>query len=205
MGAGPSAPPLDPRLVHAHPACTPVDLPVLHCRYCIVGAKPDFSSRQILSQSIAMSIAASLPAPMRYQSGENFERWLRGVEFYMTACGITTLTRKSATVLTLLDLEIQDVVRTLSHPQELPSDANEYQVLTAKLKAYYQPRVNNTYEMSVLHDIYRKDGESFETFVTRLRLQADRCQFDTGILDQTDLQCAVAHARSKELQKKFFL
>ena len=73
------------------------------------------------------------------------------------------------------------------------------QVLTAKLKAYYQPRVNVTYEMSVFHDIYRKDGESFETFATRLRLQADRCQFDYDLLEHTVLQCPVAHTRSTKL------
>ncbi|XP_043229848.1 uncharacterized protein K02A2.6-like isoform X5 [Amphibalanus amphitrite] len=147
---------------------------------------------------------SSLPVPPPYQPGENFDRWLRGVEYYMIASGITSNQRKSATVLTLLGLEIQDVVRTLPQPPELDDAATEYQVLTAKLQAYYQPRVNATYERSVLHDIYRKDGESFEAFVTRLRLQADRCQFDYVLLEQTVLQCAVAHARSTELQRKFF-
>ncbi|XP_043200506.1 uncharacterized protein K02A2.6-like isoform X1 [Amphibalanus amphitrite] len=147
---------------------------------------------------------SSLPVPPPYQPGENFDRWLRGVEYYMIASGITSNQRKSATVLTFLGLEIQDVVRTLPQPPELDDAATEYQVLTAKLQAYYQPRVNATYERSVLHDIYRKDGESFEAFVTRLRLQADRCQFDYVLLEQTVLQCAVAHARSTELQRKFF-
>ena len=149
-------------------------------------------------------MSATLPAPQPYQPGENFERWLRGVEYYMTACGITQIARKAATVLSLLGLEIQDVVRTLPRPQDLEPNANEYDAVIARLKAYYAPQVNTTYERSVLHGIYRRDGESFESFVTRLRLQADRCQFDTATSDQTVLQCAVAHARSTELQR-FFL
>ena len=80
-----------------------------------------------------------LPVPPQYQPGENFDRWLRGVEYYMTASGITSSQRKGATVLTLLVLEIQDVFRTLPQPPELDDNATEYQVLTAKLKAYYQP------------------------------------------------------------------
>ena len=149
-------------------------------------------------------MSATLPAPQPYQSGENFDRWLRGVEYYMTACSITTVVRKTATVLTLLGLEIQDVLRTLPDPQNLGDNPNEYDVLVGKLKEYYQPKMNVTYERSVLHDIYRKDGESFEAFVTRLRLQADRCGFETDALDQAVLQCAVAHARSTKLQQKFF-
>ena len=120
----------------------------------------------------------------------------------MVACGVTTVPRKAATVLTLLGLEIQEVVRTLPTPPG--QGTSEYDILVAKLKAYYQPRVNVTFERSVLHDITRKDGESFEGFVTRLRLQADRCNFEQGQLDQTVLQCAVAHARNKDLQRKFF-
>ena len=122
----------------------------------------------------------------------------------MIACAVNTVPRKTATVLTLLGLEIQEVVRTLPVPDGLPAGSSEYDVLTAKLKAYYQPRVNVTYERAVLHELVRKEGESFEAFVTRLRLQADRCQFEQDVLDQTVLQCAVAHARSQELQRKFF-
>ena len=64
--------------------------------------------------------------------------------------------------------------------------------------------MNATFERSVLRGITRKDGESFESFVTRLRIQADRCQFEKDMSEQTVLQCTVAHARNDDLQRKFF-
>ena len=55
-----------------------------------------------------------------------------------------------------------------------------------------------------MHDLKRKDGEKFEAFVTRLRIQGDRCGYDLTNREAVVLECAVARCRDKELQKKFF-
>ena len=146
----------------------------------------------------------NLQPPPAFQPGENFERWLRGVEHYLVAVDITSAERKAAVMLTLLGLEVQEIVRTLPRPTGLSRDVDEFKVLTEKLKSYYQPQVNVTYEKALLHDIQRKEGETFEGFVTRLRLQADRCQYDTAGCEAVVLECAVARCRDKDMQKKFF-
>lgn len=146
---------------------------------------------------------AGLPVPAPFEAGQDFSRWLRSCEYYMIASGVTSATRKAATVLTLLGTEIQELVRSLPVPNEAGSD--EYSQLTAKLKAHFEANLNITFERAQLHAVIRRDGENFRSFVSRLRIQADRCKYNDDQRDQVILECAVAHCQDRELQKKFFL
>ena len=146
----------------------------------------------------------SLPVPAPYLPGEDFARWLQGCEYYMTASNITTGPRKAATLLTLLGLEVQELVSALPRPDTAPAAASEYDILTLKLKGHYAKHVNVTFERSQLQGLSRNDGESFEAFVARLRLRAARCNYDLQQREDTILQCAVSRCRDKELQMKFF-
>ena len=94
-----------------------------------------------------MALAALQP-PAPFQDGENFERYLRGVECYLVALDITSPKRKSAVLLSLMGLEIQEIARTLPHPTTLSrtASADEFKTLSEKLRLYFQPKVNVTYE-----------------------------------------------------------
>ena len=100
--------------------------------------------------------------------------------------------------------ETREVVRTLPLPAGLTRSADQFKIVTSKLKEYYEPKVNVTYEKAVLHEMKRKKGEKFEEFLTRLRLQADRCGYDVVTRESVVLECAVARCRDPELQKKLF-
>ena len=141
----------------------------------------------------------SLPVPAPYQPGEDFARWLQGCEYYMTASNITTGPRKAATLLTLLGLEVQELVSALPRPDAAPAGASEYDIITLKLQGHYAKHVNVTFERSQLQGLSRHDGESFEAFVARLRLRAARCGYDLQQREDTILQCAVSRCRDKEL------
>ena len=65
-------------------------------------------------------------------------------------------------------------------------------------------RKDGGYEKAILHDLYRKEGERFDWFITRLRLQADRCGYDLVARETVVLECAVARCKDPELQKFFF-
>ena len=122
----------------------------------------------------------------------------------MLASDITSSARKAATVLTLLGLEVQELARTLPDAPEAAPDQDEYSKLTAKLTAHFDAKVNPTFERSQLHALARKAGESFGVFVSRLRIQADRCQYSAEQREAVVLECAVAHCADRHLQKKFF-
>ena len=66
----------------------------------------------------------------------------------MTASNVTTAPRKAATVLTLLGLDVQELVSTLPHPAAAPARASEYDVLKLKLTQHYAKHVNLTFERS---------------------------------------------------------
>ena len=151
-----------------------------------------------------MAQSTGLPTPPPYQAGQDFARWLRGCECYMLASDITSSARKAATVLTLLGLEVQELARTLPDAPEAAPDQDEYSKLTAKLTAHFDAKVNPTFERSQLHALARKAGESFGVFASRLRIQADRCQYSAEQREAVVLECAVAHCADRHLQKKVF-
>ena len=120
----------------------------------------------------------------------------------MLAVNIDKSTRRAATVLTLLGTDVQDIARTL--PAVEGAAADEYSQLTAKLKTHFDASVNATYERAQLQALVRKDGESFALFVSRLRLQAERCNYPPEQRENSVLECAVARCADRELQRKFF-
>ena len=52
-----------------------------------------------------------------YRPGEDFRRWLKGVERYMMAVNITASDRKCAVVLHLLGPDVADTYDTLEEPE----------------------------------------------------------------------------------------
>ena len=116
----------------------------------------------------------------------------------MSACNITSASRKVATVLHLLGLYVQEMVCKLPQLADAPAGASEYDLLKLKLASHYA-----TFEQSRLQGMSRQDGESFEGFVTRLRLRAAQCGYDMQQRVENILQCAVSRCRDKDLQMKF--
>ena len=123
-------------------------------------------------------MALQLPAVEPYRTGEDFERWSKGVERYLVALNITESERKCAVLLHLLGPDIADVYDTLPDPAVAVSDA--FECWKRKLITYLSPSRNVIAERMTFHNMCMQPGEEFDQFLGRLRVQGRRCGFSVA-------------------------
>ena len=73
-----------------------------------------------------------------------------------------------------------------------------------KLTAHFNPQVNTTYEVYSFRKAQQNEGESFDSFHTRLRTLAKTCEFanaDKEIREQIILSCKSKALRRKALRE----
>ena len=96
---------------------------------------------------------ATVPNVQPYKKGEDFDRWLRGLDYYFIASNITSPAQKKATLMHILGLDIQDLFETLA-VAEADRTLDEYKEACQRLKRHYKPKSNRVYEryLSVQRD-----------------------------------------------------
>lgn len=125
----------------------------------------------------------------------------------MSAKAVVNVPQKRALLLHCAGQEVQDVFETLTDPGSavpvippLIDDANEYDIALRTLDAYFVPKVNEPYERHVFRAMMQKEHETVDQFVSRLKNQAQLCNFadaDVDIRDQVIDKC-----RSSKLKRK---
>ena len=123
-------------------------------------------------------MALQLPAVEPYRTGEDFERWSKGVERYLVAVNISESNRKCAVLLHLLGPDIADVYDTLPDPADPPQDV--FDCCKIKLTSYLSPSHNVIAERMSFHNMCMQTGEEFDQFLGRLRVQGRRCGFSVA-------------------------
>ena len=119
-----------------------------------------------------------LDAPQKYQEGEDFELWRDSFELYVCAMGVTGTEQKRALLLHILGKEVQQKVKALGN-EGGTENADVYERTKAQLKVLFAPKTRPVFERNVFHSMTMTDrDEDVVDFVTRLRKQAQRCQFE---------------------------
>ena len=134
-----------------------------------------------------------------FKRGDDFERWIKALDFYFGSCNITDVNQKKCTLLHLLGMEIQDIYETL--PSVEGTD-DAYKEACARLKRYFQPQTNKVYERFKFHELAQQPEEPMASFVSRLRIQASKSGFVTSELDTHICDRAVGGCHSRELRQK---
>ena len=107
--------------------------------------------------------------------------------------------RKKALLLHYGGEQLSDIFATIAEEEDVT-----YKLARVKLDAYFEPKVNLTYETYNFRMLAQQEGESIDKFVTRLRESAARCQFhDTSreIKDQIVQKCTSERLRRKALRE----
>jgi hypothetical protein len=153
----------------------------------------------------AMPVALVLDSNAQNMSN-NWKRWKRCFELFVSTMGISDDKRKKAMLLFYAGMDVQDIFYAQPDHDEVPSGKNEYEHAMSILDNYFTPQVNPFYERHVFRQIRQKPGENLDTFVTRLRQQAKLCEFgskeDEAICDQIIESCASVELRKRLLEKK---
>ena len=92
---------------------------------------------------------------------------------YLAAHDVKDPTRKRALLLYSAGEEVSDIFKTLPDQGE----EKEYKKAVAALNAYFQPKVNKTYETYMFRNATQNLGESLDSYCTRLRRMAQTCEF----------------------------
>lgn len=128
--------------------------------------------------------------------GPRWAKWVKSLEYYMTASSITDKAQMRAMLLHLAGTEVQDVFETLSET------GDDYKTALARLTQYFEPRKNISFERHKFRQACQGATESMDAFVTRLRELAKSCDFKTTaeemIRDQIVDKCA-----SNSLRRRF--
>ncbi|XP_055635391.1 uncharacterized protein K02A2.6-like [Toxorhynchites rutilus septentrionalis] len=140
------------------------------------------------------------------------KKWKRGFEYYLEANKIVGQREKRSQLLFLGGADVQEIFESLPGIHDVPHVAVDppfYDVAIQKLDAHFQSIKRRTYERHVFRQIAQQIGERFSDFVMKLRMQANRCDFDQDggsirdsmIIDQIAEKCLSAALRKKILEK----
>ena len=107
--------------------------------------------------------------------------------------------RQKAVLLHYGGSDLSDMYYTLQSEDDI-----EFKHVKVKLDAYFEPKVNVTFETYTIRQLSQDENESIDKFVTRLREAAGRCNFhdkDREIKDQIVRKCYSDRLRRKALRE----
>ena len=157
-------------------------------------------SREIKTMAISLPNFPPFEVHVDGNAGPRWKKWLGRFERLTIAMGITDDKQKRALLLHYGGPEVDEIFETL---QDVGED-KDYNKAVEKLTAYFSPQVNTTYEVYNFRQAKQKDGETLDSFHTRLRNLAKTCDFanpDKEIKEQIILNCQSNPLRRKALRE----
>ena len=147
---------------------------------------------------------------------QKWEEYIGGLEDLMAACAINDHQRKFSVLRFYGGEKLRKLEKQLSYDKDVvfgadpaanpavPGAPDQYRALKEALTAHFAPCVNETFARFQFRSISQEEGESIDTFTTRLRTQAGRCAFhaadnDNQIRDQIVFGCLSKKIRRKAL------
>ena len=151
-------------------------------------------------------MAVSLPTFPPFQVhldgnvGPRWKKWLARFENLIVGMGIQEAKQKHALLLHCSGPKVDEIFDTL----EDTGEDKDYKKAVEKLTVHFNPQVNTTYEVYNFRKAQQNEGESFDSFRTRLRSLAKTCEFantDKEIKEQIILSCKSNALRRKALHE----
>ena len=156
-----------------------------------------------------------------HTAGTRWRKYIARFEILATAMGIANnAARKKALLLHVSGEEVFDIVLTFTDAQRGAESEEGYVALKQSLATYFEPKKNIDYETFKFRQAKQSDGETVDSFCTRLRQLGATCEFANlnreikgqilqgcssnrlrrrALRDDTDLDGLLKLARSLEL------
>lgn len=139
--------------------------------------------------------------------GVRWKKWLKQFELHLTVKNIEDPELKRTHLLYFGKEDIQKVLELEPEVCDYVSDV--YQRAVRRLNEYYLPKVSRIYERSLFRRMTREAEEKIESFILRLRKQAEFCDFaeqtDWMIVDQIVEKMSENELKKKILKGNFSL
>lgn len=148
-------------------------------------------------------------------NGNKWKSWLRSFEIFTKANKIDG-DEKFNWLLHCAGQKVQDIFHTL--PEEVqnvqrgplangynPFESDDYSEAVMKLSHFFEPKKNTSFERHVFRQMKQDQNEGIDSFVLKLREQADKCDFDDqleeNVKDQITTECKSNKLRRKILER----
>ena len=105
--------------------------------------------------------------------GPRWKKWLAKFENLIVGMSIEDANRKRSLLLHYSGPEVDEIFDTLKNTGEEKDHKSAVETLTA----HFNPQVNTTYEVYNFRKAQQNEGESLDSFHTRLRNLSKTCKF----------------------------
>lgn len=146
--------------------------------------------------------------------GTEWKKWYRGFEVFLEANGLSEEggLKRRGKLLLLAGEQVREIFFNLPGANRVPREAEDFlteaevfQIAVDKLTEHFCGKTNTTFERHLFRGFKQEKSEKIESFVIRLRQQAERCEFgdklDENIRDQITEKCASVKLRRRILEK----
>ena len=134
--------------------------------------------------------------------GTRWKKWLARFNNLLTAMNATNNSRKKALLLHFAGEEVFDIYESFTAEQQ--GGADSFDRTVQSLNAYFSPKKNIDFETFKFRQCKQQEGETIESYNTRLRLLAANCDFqdpDREIKTQILQGCNSARLRRRALRE----
>lgn len=142
------------------------------------------------------------PANLQIDSDKSmcWKKWLQQFEWYSIA---VQLDKKPAEVqaATFMAVIGPDAIEIYNSFNLSDANKNDLQIIKDKFKEYFAPKTNISFERYIFFKIVQNEDEQFNEFLTRIKTQASKCEFD-NLLDEMLKDKIVFGIQSNQVREK---
>jgi hypothetical protein len=123
------------------------------------------------------------PAKLEFEGNvaENYRRFRQQFEIYMSATGFDARNvpkkKQAAILLNIAGEEAIEVFNTFTFAED--EDTDDPEDILAKFQNYCELKKNITYERHICNTRVQQQTQSFDAYLTELRVQAKKCTYGT--------------------------
>ena len=128
-----------------------------------------------------------VPDPMTFDGNvaEEWKMFKQLLDFYLEATGKASKSDKMkiGVMMSCIGRQGVHIYNTFEYDTTQGESKDKYDIVLQKFEDYCTPKKNLTYERFIFNVIVQEEGETADTFVTRLNNQAKKCEY--GALEQS--------------------
>lgn len=130
-------------------------------------------------QNITSNISLRPPKPLVFNDSNmetHWKEWIQQFDWYAVATQLNSKPNaiQAATLMASMGMEAAAVFNTFNLNEV---EQQDIAIIKRRFTEHFTPRTNQTYERYVLNKMNQDEGEPFDQFLTRLKIQIKKCNF----------------------------
>ncbi|XP_072935055.1 uncharacterized protein [Epargyreus clarus] len=130
----------------------------------------------------------------------SWKKWLQQFEWYATAIQLEKKPGvvQAATFMAVIGPDAIEIYNSFNLKDE---EKNNLKIIKERFSDYFAPKTNISFERYIFFKIEQNEDEHFKEFLTRIKTQASKCEFD-NLLEEMLKDKIVFGIRSSQVREK---